>query len=234
MIFYLWEHDYGHNLDPKAIMKFTNPDGSVMGFQPPLLGSKDILNFRAHSYPQLGVYFLIAGMISAFFAFWFGKKAKQESKKSGNVTFSKVASILLIISLSLSACNIEPKPIAYGEDGCHFCQMTIVDKMYAAELVTKKGKVFKFDATECMINQLKTMDADLIELFLSTNYAMPMQLIDAKRATFLISKNLPSPMGANLTAFETRNDAITKLDEKGGKLYTWNELITFSILLVTN
>ena len=34
--FYLWEHDYGHDLDPKAIMKFTNPDGTVMGFQPPL------------------------------------------------------------------------------------------------------------------------------------------------------------------------------------------------------
>ena len=24
--FYIWEHDYGHDLDPKAIMKFTNPD----------------------------------------------------------------------------------------------------------------------------------------------------------------------------------------------------------------
>jgi len=60
--FYLWEHDYGHNLDPKAIMKFTNPDGSIMGFQPPLFGSKDILNFKAHSYPRLGTFFLALGM----------------------------------------------------------------------------------------------------------------------------------------------------------------------------
>jgi copper chaperone NosL len=30
--------------------------------------------------------------------------------------------------------------------------MTIVDKVHAAEIVTKKGKVCKFDATECMIN----------------------------------------------------------------------------------
>ena len=48
--FYLWEYDYGHNLDPKAIMSFKNPDGSPMGFQPPLLGTKHILNFVAHSY----------------------------------------------------------------------------------------------------------------------------------------------------------------------------------------
>lgn len=72
--FYLWEHDYGYDLDPKAIMKFTNPDGSMMGFQPPLFGSKDILNFRAHSYPQLGAYFLGIGMALSFVAFWVGRK----------------------------------------------------------------------------------------------------------------------------------------------------------------
>lgn len=72
--FYLWEHDYGHDLDPKAIMKFTNPDGSVMGFQPPLFGSKDILNFTAHSYPRLGAYFLGLGIAASFIAFFIGKK----------------------------------------------------------------------------------------------------------------------------------------------------------------
>jgi len=74
--FYLWEHDYGHDLDPKAIMKFTNPDGSVMGFQPPLFGSKDILNFKAHSYPQLGAIFMGIGMALSFVAFLMGKKSK--------------------------------------------------------------------------------------------------------------------------------------------------------------
>ncbi len=74
--FYLWEHDYGHDLDPKAIMKFTNPDGSVMGFQPPLFGSKDILNFTAHSYPQPGAYSLGTGIALAFVGYFFGKKEK--------------------------------------------------------------------------------------------------------------------------------------------------------------
>ncbi len=72
--FYLWEHDYGHDLDPKAIMKFTNPDGTTMGFQPPLFGSKDILNFRANSYPRLGAYFLAIGMALSFIAFFVGRK----------------------------------------------------------------------------------------------------------------------------------------------------------------
>ena len=76
--FYLWEYDYGHNLDPKAIMQFTNPDGSIMGFQPPLFGSKTILNFVAHSYPRTGAYFLASGMFLTFIAFFVGKK---EAKK---------------------------------------------------------------------------------------------------------------------------------------------------------
>lgn len=75
--FYLWEHDYGHDLDPKAIMKFTNPDGSVMGFQPPVFGSKDILNFRAHSYPRLGALFLGLGIATSFIAFIIDKKVNK-------------------------------------------------------------------------------------------------------------------------------------------------------------
>ena len=72
--FYLWEYDYGHNLDPKAIMNFKNPDGSVMGFQPPLFGTKLILNFTAHSYPRTGAYFMFGGMLLTFIAFFVGKK----------------------------------------------------------------------------------------------------------------------------------------------------------------
>ena len=78
--FYLWEYDYGHNLDPKAIMKFTNPDGSVMGFQPPLFGSKDILNFTAHSYPQSGAYFLAMGIALAMVAYLRGRKEQKHEK----------------------------------------------------------------------------------------------------------------------------------------------------------
>lgn len=76
--FYLWEYSYGHDLDPKAIMNFKNPDGSVMGFQPPLFGSKDILNFKAHSYPRTGAYFMFAGMFLTLIAFFVGKKESKE------------------------------------------------------------------------------------------------------------------------------------------------------------
>jgi hypothetical protein len=77
--FYLWEHDYGHTLDPKAIMKFTNKDGTVMGFQPPLFGSRDILNFRAHSYPQFGALFLGLGIAAGFLSYFVGRKQHKKN-----------------------------------------------------------------------------------------------------------------------------------------------------------
>lgn len=75
--FYLWEYDYGHSLDPKAAIKFTNPDGTPLAYQPPLFGTKTILNFVANSYPQTGAYFLFVGMMMTLAAFFKGKKERQ-------------------------------------------------------------------------------------------------------------------------------------------------------------
>ena len=72
--FYLWEYDYGHSLDPKAAIKFTNPDGTPMAYQPPLFGTKTILNFVAHSYPRSGAYCLFVGMLFTLTAYFMGKK----------------------------------------------------------------------------------------------------------------------------------------------------------------
>ena len=134
--------------------------------------------------------------------------------------FSFVVSLLV-----LTSCNIGPKAIVYGNDGCHFCKMTIVDKVHAAEIVTNKGKIYTFDATECMVNFQKEFDTLEIKLYLSNNYNEPEALIDATKATFLISKNIPSPMGAYLSAFKTKNEALAVQSEKGGTIYSWKELL---------
>ena len=48
--FWKWEYDYGHNLDmAQAIIKVPG-----MNYQPPLIGSKQLLNFTAASWPGVG------------------------------------------------------------------------------------------------------------------------------------------------------------------------------------
>ncbi|GGG58818.1 nitrous oxide reductase accessory protein NosL [Bizionia arctica] len=132
---------------------------------------------------------------------------------------------IVVWLLILTSCNVGPEPIVYGSDGCQFCQMTIVDKVHATEIVTNKGKVYKFDASECMINFMKDFDTSEVKLYLTNIYTEPETLIDATKATFLISKKIPSPMGAFLTAFKTKEDALKVQAEKEGTLYGWNELL---------
>lgn len=132
---------------------------------------------------------------------------------------------LLLLLLLYFSCNVSPKPIDYGNDTCHFCKMTIVDKVHAAEIVTKKGKIYKFDATECMVNFMNEFEVTEIKFYMTNHYLEPETLIDATKATFLISKNIPSPMGAFITAFEKKAEAKTVQSEKDGSLYTWEELL---------
>ncbi|MDH5655724.1 MAG: hypothetical protein OEZ34_07445, partial [Spirochaetia bacterium] len=80
--FYIWEYDYGHNLNPNAILKFTNEDGTPMGFQPPVFGSKHILNFVAHSYPSSGAFALFLSLALAFISYKLGGAAVKEEKES--------------------------------------------------------------------------------------------------------------------------------------------------------
>jgi copper chaperone NosL len=76
--FYLWEYDYGHNLNEQAAIKFMDAEGNPMAYQPPLMGNKTILNFVARSWPQTGAYFLFSGMMLSVVAFYVDRK---EDKK---------------------------------------------------------------------------------------------------------------------------------------------------------
>jgi len=77
--FYIWEYNYGHSLDPKAIMSFANPDGTPMTYQPPLIGTKHILNFTAHSYPKIAAYLLFLGMGMTLAAFFVGRREARKA-----------------------------------------------------------------------------------------------------------------------------------------------------------
>ncbi|MCB0460149.1 MAG: nitrous oxide reductase accessory protein NosL [Flavobacteriaceae bacterium] len=123
-----------------------------------------------------------------------------------------------------TSCSIEPKKIEYGSDACHYCKMTIVDQQHAAEIVTKKGKAFKYDAIECMMNDMEDKDFNEIGLFLVTDYVTPENLVDATKATYLISKHIQSPMGANLSAFEEQSKVQEFVKDDEDKVFTWEEL----------
>ncbi len=137
-----------------------------------------------------------------------------------NIIISFISVILFF------ACNPEKVPINYGQDKCSYCRMSIVEHQFAGEIVTTKGKVFKFDAVECMANYLaqnNLSDADLA-MVLTNTFDHPNTFQNAHECYFLQSKNMPSPMGMFLNPFKDK-DEVTKIQqENGGKIMTWNDL----------
>lgn len=76
--FYRWEYDYGHDLKENAAIKFTDAEGKPIAYQPPLIGSKMILNFNATSLPMSGAYCMFAGMFLSVAAFYVARKEDEK------------------------------------------------------------------------------------------------------------------------------------------------------------
>ena len=58
--FWYWGYDYGHTLDPTAAIRIPG-----FSYQPPILGTKQLLNFTAHSWPAAGGWAIAAGLAIA-------------------------------------------------------------------------------------------------------------------------------------------------------------------------
>lgn len=124
-----------------------------------------------------------------------------------------------IVLLALAgACTPKTEAFNYGEDQCTFCKMSIVDDKYAAETVTAKGKVFKYDDISCMIRHNRSMETKDFAFQVVNNFDHPEEFLEVEKAVFIQSDQYASPMGGNTAAFQSAEK------EAGGTSYTWAEL----------
>ncbi|MDX1671097.1 MAG: hypothetical protein R3211_02055 [Balneolaceae bacterium] len=84
--FWLWEYDYGHNLNPDAPIKVPG-----MTYQPPLIGSKQLLNINATSLPHTGFFFALASMGLASWVWWKSGEKDRENSSREKAEKEKVA-----------------------------------------------------------------------------------------------------------------------------------------------
>ena len=138
----------------------------------------------------------------------------------------RVIFILLTI-LTLASCGSEPEPINYGHDECEFCRMLVTDNKYGAELVTDKGKIYKFDSIECMIefSLVKNTLGDTNNKLLITDFYDPGNLVDARNSVYVKNDKFRSPMGLNVTAFNSEEQLQKFISENGGEKLSWVEVI---------
>jgi copper chaperone NosL len=216
--FWVWGYDYGHNLDPNAAIKV--PD---MSYQPPLIGYKNLLNFTSYSGPDIGAWIIIVVCLLATILWWL-----EFFRNRRNVQVAKGATIILAIvaSTQFTGCTPTPEPLRLGEDNCYFCKMTLTDRRYGAELVTKKGKVYKFDDLNCLCNFIKMGEVtpENTAFTLAVDFKSG-QLVDVTQSYFLGNEALKSPMRADIACFSNQTDRDALKSELGNGIEkSWPEV----------
>ena len=112
-----------------------------------------------------------------------------------------VASSMIV----LAACSESmPQEIAVGKDQCANCKMTISEPKYATQLITEKGRLYKFDDISCMndyevSNTESTGNAKTYVADFSSG-----EFIEKTTATFIKGGDIKSPMGGNTQAYKDK------------------------------
>lgn len=132
-----------------------------------------------------------------------------------------------LLGAAALACGTPgPTPIAFGEATCDHCHMTIVDQRFAAELVTRTGKVFAFDDAGCLATFAVSgpVGPEQVHSAWVTDFRQPGTLISAQDAIFLRTDAVRTPMSSNLLAVpRAAGDSLQAV--LGGTLLDWAQVL---------
>lgn len=130
----------------------------------------------------------------------------------------------IALAVMLGACaTTEPEPVKLNIDNCEYCKMTIADLRFASELITEKGRVYKFDDLKCMVSYRTENSLSNATYFVS-DYNKPENLIKAVNAVFVTSEKVQSPMNGNVAAFSQKADAEKFAQEKQATVADWEQV----------
>lgn len=137
-----------------------------------------------------------------------------------------ISPLSLLLSFLIMSCTTGPEPFNWGKDNCHTCKMTIMDPKFGAELVTGKGKVYKFDDVTCLQHFLKTgtVKPEDISHQVVINFEKENDFLELSQASFIVSPGIKSPMGSQAAAFSSRKAAEKYNSTLNGEVMNWKEL----------
>ncbi len=211
--FWRWEYNYGHNLNPNAAIIVPG-----MAYQPPLIGFKQLLNFGAYSIPDIGGWLIVAtGLLILT-----GVLKELNILKRRKIN---AVTPMIIIALFVLSCNSQqPSPININKDNCDNCKMSITDAKFGCEVISSKGRVYKFDDIECMQNFIKENNTNTFSSVLVSDFNNNLQLFKADKGYFLKSESIKSPMGGNIAAFASKDLAVEYSKKINASVINWKQI----------
>jgi copper chaperone NosL len=143
-----------------------------------------------------------------------------------NFQIFKSSIVFILFIPFLFSCNTKPQPLVIGKDECYFCKMPVADTKFGAEIITEKGKLYKFDDTGCLINYLKIgLGAnEKIKNLLNVDYTSNQNFLNVNTSVFLVSEKFHTPMNSGIAGFSSRIKAEIFLKDFPGEILTWQQL----------
>jgi copper chaperone NosL len=129
----------------------------------------------------------------------------------------------LLALLGCGAHRDEPPVIRWGEESCAHCRMLIGDPQFAAAIVMQDGEVRKYDDVGCLLNDGAKRQANVHRLWVRRYDADGW--LDARKAWFVVSQKIASPMGYGIAAFARKEDAERLAKQVGGIALRWDDLL---------
>lgn len=114
---------------------------------------------------------------------------------------------LAMLFTIISCGQKEPQPIKLNSDSCDFCKMTIANAQYAAQLITDKGRVYRFDDLTCMIQYTKENNGLPNARLFINDYLQANVFVSVEEANFLKGGIIHGPMGGKVVGFSKKTDA---------------------------
>jgi copper chaperone NosL len=242
--YWKWGYDYGHDLSPTAIIRVEG-----MTYQPPLIGSKQLLNFRATSWPASGGWILVASALAVAGvlvsslrggrrlqvahaddgppdASGGGPRGAGSASSGGARGGGGATALAAALVVMLSGCGPHgPRAFVLGEDECGQCRMKIVDARFGGEAITTNGRTLTFDSIECLAAWARTVPAETVRGVYVIDLQHPGTFVPADSAGFLRGAIISSPMGGGIAAFASPAAAEQQRAMLGGTTIRWKELV---------
>ncbi|SPE77445.1 nitrous oxide reductase accessory protein NosL [Flavobacterium columnare] len=122
----------------------------------------------------------------------------------------------------LSCGSDKPKPIKLNVDSCEFCKMIISSPQFSNEIITNKGRCYKFDDLSCLFQYLNETDIKIKKIYVS-DYSNN-NMISAETAFFIKHEDFKSPMNGNIACFSNLKKSKKYQEKCHTVILNWNEL----------
>lgn len=142
-----------------------------------------------------------------------------------------IAIVIMLAITLLAGCGQDKyaaQAINEDVDVCAVCNMQVKDDAFATQIVTKDGKILKFDDLGCMNTWKQENGTDYIGMDYVRDYN-DKEWIEFSKATYVYDASIRTPMAYGIVSFKDKSSAEAFVKEQGvGQILSAAELANHS------